>query len=164
MTDLPRGTVTFLFTDIEGSTALWERNRTAMRAAVNQHLVLLRDAIAAHGGVAFKTVGDAVQAAFVTAPPALAAAVAAQRELQVASWPDETGPLRVRMALHAGVAEPSDGDYLAPCLNRLSRLLAAGHGQQVLLTETVRRLLEGELPSGAALRAPRRHPPRHPVE
>src|SRR5688572_22037862 len=153
MTDLPRGTVTFLFTDIEGSTALWERDRTAMRAAVNQHLALLRESIAAHGGVAFKTVGDAVQAAFVTAPPALAAAVAAQRQLQAASWPDETGPLRVRMALHAGVAEPSDGDYLAPCLNRLSRLLATGHGQQVLLTETARRLLEGELPSGASLRA-----------
>jgi predicted ATPase/class 3 adenylate cyclase len=153
MTDLPRGTVTFLFTDVEGSTALWERDRTAMRAAVNQHLALLRDVIAVHGGVAFKTVGDAVQAAFVTAPPALAAAVAAQQELQAASWPGETGPLRVRMALHAGLAEPSDGDYLAPCLNRLSRLLATGHGQQVLLTETVRRLLEGELPSGASLRA-----------
>src|SRR5215213_3127224 len=153
MADLPHGTVTFLFTDIEGSTALWERDRTAMREAVNQHLTLLRDTIAALGGVAFKTVGDAVQAAFATAPPALAAAVGAQRALQSATWPEATGPLRVRMALHAGMAEPVDGDYLAPCLNRLSRLLAAGHGQQVLLTETVRRLLEGELPSGASLRS-----------
>src|SRR5215207_10683394 len=101
MADLPRGTVTFLFTDIEGSTALWERDRTAMHAAVNQHLALLREAVAAHGGVAFKTVGDAVQAAFATAPPALEAAVAGQRVLQGATWPDETGPLRVRMALHA---------------------------------------------------------------
>ena len=66
MADLPRGTVTFLFTDIEGSTALWERDRTAMRAAVNQHLALLREVIADHDGVAFKTVGDAVQAAFAT--------------------------------------------------------------------------------------------------
>ena len=74
MADLPGGTVTFLFTDIEGSTALWERDRTAMRAAVNQHLALLRDAIAAHGGVAFKTVGVAVHAGFATAPPALEAA------------------------------------------------------------------------------------------
>jgi predicted ATPase/class 3 adenylate cyclase len=153
MADLPRGTVTFLFTDIEGSTALWERDRTAMRAAVNQHLALMREAIAARDGVVFKTVGDAVQAAFATAPAALAAAVAAQRALQTATWPEATGPLRVRVALHAGMAEPIDGDYLAPCLNRLSRLLAAGHGQQVLLTETVRRLLEGELPAGVSLRA-----------
>jgi predicted ATPase/class 3 adenylate cyclase len=153
MADLPHGTVTFLFTDIEGSTGLWERDRTAMRAAVDQHLALLRDTIAALGGVAFKTVGDAVQAAFATAPPALAAGVASQRALQVESWPEATGALRVRMALHAGMAEPVDGDYLAPCLNRLSRLLGAGHGQQVLLTETVRRLLEGELPAGVSLRA-----------
>src|SRR5215210_4804487 len=149
MADLPRGTVTFLFTDIEGSTALWERDRTAMRAAVNQHLALLREVIVGQGGVAFKTVGDAVQAAFATAPPALEAAVAGQRALQAAAWSEATGPLRVRVALHAGMAEPMDGDYLAPCLNRLSRLLAAGHGQQVLLTETVRRLLEGELPDPA---------------
>src|SRR3954468_18724385 len=153
MADLPRGTVTFLFTDIEGSTALWERDRAAMRAAVNQNLALLREVIANHDGVAFKTVGDALQAAFATPPSALAAAVAAQRELQTATWPEATGPLRVRVALHAGMAEPSDGDYLAPCLNRLSRLLAAGHGQQVLLTETVRRLLEGELPVAVSLRA-----------
>ena len=157
MAELPRGTVTFLFTDIEGSTALWERDRSAMLAAVNQHLALLRDAIAGHGGVAFKTVGDAVQAAFASAPPALAAAVAGQRVLQAASWPDVTGPLRVRMALHAGMAEPVGGDYLAPCLNRLARLLAAGHGQQVLLTETVRRLLEGDVPTGVSLRALGRH-------
>ena len=153
MADLPRGTVTFLFTDIEGSTALWERDRTAMRAAAAQHLVILRDAIAIHGGIAFKTVGDAVQAAFTTAPPAVAAAVAGQLALQAETWPDETGPLRVRMALHAGMAEPVDDDYLAPCLNRLARLLAAGHGQQMLLTETVRQLLEGELPAGASLHA-----------
>src|SRR5215212_8742427 len=100
MADPPRGMVTFLFTDIEGSTALWERDRTAMRAAVNQHLALLREVIVGQGGVAFKTVGDAVQAAFAAAPPALAAVVAGQRVLQGATWPDETGPLRVRMALH----------------------------------------------------------------
>jgi predicted ATPase/class 3 adenylate cyclase len=152
MVELPQGTVAFLFTDIEGSTALWELDRTAMREAVNQHLALLRDAISSQGGVVFKTVGDAVQAAFATVPPALVAAVAAQRALQTASWPDALGPLRVRMALHAGMAEPIDGDYLAPCLNRLSRLLAAGHGEQVLVTETARRLLEGEHPVDVSLR------------
>src|SRR5919112_5685194 len=79
--ELPRGTVTFLFTDIEGSTTLWERDRNAMAAVVARHLAILDDAIAAHGGVHFKTVGDAVQAAFPTAPDAIAAALAAQRAL-----------------------------------------------------------------------------------
>jgi class 3 adenylate cyclase len=79
--ELPSGTVTFLFTDIEGSTTLWERDRAAMAAAVERHLHLLRAAIEAHSGVLFKTVGDAVQAAFATAPVAVAAAVAAQRAL-----------------------------------------------------------------------------------
>src|SRR4051812_10005306 len=79
MAELPSGTITFLFTDIEGSTALWERDRQAMTAAVERHLALLRAAIEAHGGVLFKTVGDAIQAAFPTAPGAVAAAIAAQR-------------------------------------------------------------------------------------
>jgi class 3 adenylate cyclase len=79
MPDLPSGTVTFLFTDIEGSTALWERDRQAMAAAVERHIVLLDAAIQAHGGIHFKTVGDAVQAVFPTAPDAIAAALDAQR-------------------------------------------------------------------------------------
>ena len=82
MADLPRGTVTFLFTDIEGSTALWERDRQAMASVVARHLALLDVAIAAQGGVHFKTVGDAVQAVFPTAPAAVAAALAAQRALR----------------------------------------------------------------------------------
>ena len=147
----PTGTVTFLFTDIEGSTRLWETNPARMRRAVDRHQVLLREAIADQGGVHFKTVGDALQAAFADAPSAVAAAVAGQQALVAEDWGDQ-GPLRVRMALHAGSATPVDGDYLAPCLNRLSRLLGAGHGEQVLLTETVRRLLEGSLPSGVAFR------------
>src|SRR5829696_8315698 len=122
MVDLPRGTVTFLFTDIEGSTALWERDRQGMAEAVDRHLALLRTAIDANGGVLFKTVGDAVQAAFLSAPSAIAAAVAAQRALQVEPWPDPPGPLHVRIALHAGEAIPRDGDYLASPLNRLARL------------------------------------------
>src|SRR5687768_14190492 len=86
MADLPRGTVTFLLTDIEGSTALWERDRAAMAAAVERHLALLRAAIEAHSGVLFKVVGDAVQAVFATAPHALAAAIDAQQALQAESW------------------------------------------------------------------------------
>src|SRR5215218_1221020 len=122
MADLPRGTVTFLFTDIEGSTALWERDRAAMSEAVDRHFALLRQGVEAHHGVLYKVVGDAVQAAFATASDALAAAVAAEQALVAPDW-GGLGPLRVRMALHAGAATPQDGDYLAPCLNRLARLL-----------------------------------------
>ncbi|MDF3042831.1 MAG: adenylate/guanylate cyclase protein, partial [Thermomicrobiales bacterium] len=152
MVDLPHGTVTFLFTDIEGSTVLWEQDRAAMATAVERHLALLRVAIEANGGVLFKTVGDAVQAAFPTAPGAIAAAIAGQRDLLTEPWPDPPGPLPVRMALHVGEAVPRDGDYLAAPLNRLARLLAAGHGTQIVLTEVVERLAEGVLPTGVSLR------------
>jgi class 3 adenylate cyclase len=156
MPDRPSGTVTFLFTDIAGSTALWERDRVAMRAAVERHLELLDAAIAAHGGVRFKIVGDAVQAAFPTAPAAVAAALDAQRALTAEPWL-KTGPLRVRMAVHTGEAQPRDGDYLAPALNRLSRLLNAGHGGQILLTETAHQLSRGALPPQASLKDLGRH-------
>jgi class 3 adenylate cyclase len=105
MPDLPRGTVTFLFTDIEGSTALWERDRQAMAETVARHIDLLGDAIRAHGGVHFKTVGDAVQAAFPTAPAAVAAALAGQQAILAETWP-AGDTLRVRMALHAGGCLP----------------------------------------------------------
>jgi hypothetical protein len=106
----PSGEVAFLFTDIEGSTRLWERDAAAMWRALEQHHTLLRDAIRAHGGVPFKTVGDAFQAAFASAPKAVTAA--AQRRLAAAQWP-ETGPIRVRMAVHVGEARPDRGDYTA---------------------------------------------------
>src|SRR5688500_17418812 len=119
MPELPSGTVAFLLTDIEGSTALWERDRAGMAAAVARHLVLLDAAITAHRGVHVKTVGDAVQAVFPTAGDAVAAALTAQHALLREDW-GATGELRVRMALHAGEAEPdSVGDYLAAPLNRL---------------------------------------------
>ncbi len=152
MPDLPSGTVTFLFTDIEGSTALWERDRAAMAVAMDRHLALLDAAIQIHGGVHFKTVGDAVQAAFPTAPEAVAAALNAQQCFLAEDW-GGIGALRVRMALHAGEAQPDQrGDYLTAPLNRLSRLLAAGHGGQVLLTQTVQQLCRGALPEGVELR------------
>src|SRR5215216_3111238 len=152
MVELPRGTVAFLFTDIEGSTALWERNRQAMAAAVERHFVLLDAAIQAHGGIHFKTIGDAVQAAFPVAPAAVAAACDAQRALLAEEW-GEVGTLPVRMALHAGEAEPdARGDYLAAPLNRLLRLLSAGHGGQILLTQAVQQLARGALPPGVELR------------
>src|SRR5262245_34780911 len=113
MPDLPSGTVTFLFTDIEGSTERWERDRAAMATAVSRHLTVLDAAIQHHGGVRFKTVGDAVQAAFPTAPQAVAAAIDGQKALIAENWGAVNG-LPVRMALHAGEAEPDGrGDYLA---------------------------------------------------
>jgi predicted ATPase/class 3 adenylate cyclase len=152
MPDLPRGTVTFLFTDIEGSTALWERDRAAMREAVDRQLAILQSLIAAHHGVLFKTVGDGTQAAFGTAEEALRAAVASQRAL-LAEDGGELGPLRVRMALHAGEAIPdTHGDYLAAPLNRLARLLSTGYGGQILLSQTVQQLTRGALPAGSELR------------
>lgn len=154
MADPPRGTVAFLFTDIEGSTKLWERDSAAMSEALQRHFAILGAAITAHGGVHFKTIGDAVQAAFPDVPAAARAAVDAQRGLAVEPW-TETGPLAVRMALHAGEATPTGGerlDYLAPALNRLARLLAAGHGGQILLSGVARALVASNLPAGVELR------------
>jgi predicted ATPase len=140
MRDFPSGTVTFLFTDVEGSTRRWEQDSTAMRAAIERHFAILDEAIRAHQGVRFKIIGDAVQAAFPTALDAVQAAVTAQRALVAEDW-GALGPVRVRMALHTGAATPHDHDYLSPALNRLARLLAAGAGGQILLTEATRQLV-----------------------
>src|SRR5260221_3846930 len=102
---LPSGTITFLFTDIEGSTPLWERDPAAMQAAVAQHHALLRAAIESNAGQVFQIVGDAFQAAFPLAAQALLAAVAAQRSLAAAEW-GATGPLQVRIGLHTCPALP----------------------------------------------------------
>ncbi|MFN8592903.1 MAG: tetratricopeptide repeat protein [Thermomicrobiales bacterium] len=149
MVNWPRGTVVFLFTDIEGSTVLWQQDRRATAAVVARHLRLLREAIEAHSGVHYKTIGDAVQAAFHTVSDALAAAVIGQQAILSEPWPPELDPIQVRMAIHVGSAEPVDGDYLAPALNRLSRVLASGHGGQILVTEAVRQLAGRDLPDGA---------------
>jgi predicted ATPase/class 3 adenylate cyclase len=155
MPEYPSGTVAFLFTDIEGSTALWERNRAVMATAVERHFTLLREATAAQDGVLFKTIGDAIQAAFPTVPKAITAAIDAQIALRRADWGD-LGPLRVRMAIHAGDGTPRDGDYLSSALNRLSRVLATGYGEQILLTDTARTLAT-TLPVGYALQDLGRH-------
>jgi class 3 adenylate cyclase len=115
----PTGTITFLFTDIEGSTKLWEDNAPAMQAALIRHDKLLRWAIGEEGGYVFKTVGDAFCCAFPTAPDALEAALETQRRLISAEW-ELTWPLEVRMALHTGAAEERDGDYFGPPVNRVA--------------------------------------------
>jgi LuxR family transcriptional regulator, maltose regulon positive regulatory protein len=147
---LPTGTITFLFTDIEGSTQLWENQPQAMSTALARHDAILHDVMVAHGGSVFKTVGDSMHAVFVTGPAALAAALAAQRALQAEAW-GVTSPLKVRMALHTGVAELRDGDYVGPPLNRAARLLAAGHGGQILLSLATEALVREQLPPGARL-------------
>ena len=151
MTDLPAGTITFLFTDIEGSTTRWEQQRVAMQAALARHDAILRGVIETHGGHVFKTVGDAFYTTFATAPAALAAALAAQHALAGEDW-GEVGPLRVRMALHTGTAEARDGDYFGPSLNRVARILSAGHGGQVLLSAVTQELVRDQLPASAELR------------
>ena len=149
--NLPTGTVTFLFTDIEGSTKLWEQHPDAMRTALARHDALLRQAIADNDGMVFKTVGDAFCAAFATAPQALAAALAAHLLLQKEEW-GETGSLRVRMGLHTGEAEERDGDYFGQTLNRVARLQAVGHGQQTLLSQATYQLVSSSLLPDVTLR------------
>jgi predicted ATPase/class 3 adenylate cyclase len=144
--------VTLLFTDIEGSTQLWEHYPQAMPSALARHDALLRRSVEAHGGVVFKSTGDGLHAAFARAPGALAAALAAQRALHAEPW-GPAGPLRVRMAIHTGVAEQRDGDYFGRPLNRAARLLAAGHGGQVLISGVTEELVREELPSEVGMRS-----------
>src|SRR5262245_26367370 len=128
MADLPTGTITFLFTDIEGSTRLWEAHPEAMRLALLQHDDLLRACIESHGGRVFKTVGDAFCALFVSPRRAVEAVLASQQRLPALALntPDGPFPLTVRMALHTGVVEERDSVYFGPPLNRVARLLAIG--------------------------------------
>ena len=152
MPDLPTGTMTFLFTDIEGSTDRWERYPAEMRAALAQHDTLMRTAFSAHGGTVLQTAGDSFVVVFARPAAALAAALDSQRALRdAAAWPAPLGPLRVRAALHSGPGEQrADGYHAEFILNRLARLLAAGHGGQILATGTTRQLLDGATPAGVA--------------
>lgn len=154
--NLPTGTVTFLFTDIEGSTKLWEQHPEAMRTALARHDVLLRQAVEDNSGVVFKTGGDGFCAAFATASDALQAALAAQCALHAEPWPDALA-LRVRMALHTGAAEARDNDYFGQPLNRVARLLSAGYGGQVLLSLPTEELVRDTLPTNAALKGMGEH-------
>nr|MBA3583632.1 adenylate/guanylate cyclase domain-containing protein [Gemmatimonadota bacterium] len=151
MADSWTGTLTFLATDIQGSTELWERYPGAMPAVLERHNGLLQAAVESCGGRVFKNTGDGLFSAFPAAPPAVAAALAGQRALLAAEWPTPE-PIRVRMALHSGEAEARGGDYFGPPVNRVARIMAAGHGGQVLLSQAVERLAAERFPEGAALR------------
>ena len=143
-------TSTFLFTDVEGSTRLWEDHAEEMRTALAEHDRLVRGAIEDRGGTVVKTTGDGILAAFSDPVAAVDAALAAQRALREVSW-SETGPLRVRMALHSGVAEARDGDYFGPALNRVARILAIAHGGQIVCSAAVAVLAADLLPTSVEL-------------
>jgi len=140
MNNLPTGTVTFLFTDIEGSTQLWEHHTDAMQRALPRHNAILREAIEQHAGHIFKTVGDAFCASFVQATDGVAAAIAAQQALQAEDW--GACKIKVRMGLHTGPAKVRQGDYFGPTVNRVARLTAAGHGGQILLSAMTQQHIE----------------------
>jgi predicted ATPase/class 3 adenylate cyclase len=144
--ELPSGTVTFLFSDLEGSTRLWEEHREAMRAALARHDQILRNAVEARGGQVVKSTGDGLHAVFTAADDAVAAAVDAQCGLSTESW-GETGELRVRMGLHTGTAERRGGDYFGSTLNRAARLMAVAHGGQVVCSATTADLARDVLTS-----------------
>ena len=146
----PTGTLTFLFTDLEGSTRLWEDHPQAMQGALARHDELLRDAIEAHDGRIVKMRGDGVHGVFATAHRALEAALAAQRALCSEQW-GATGALRVRIAVHTGEAEHRAGDYYGTAVNRAARLMGVGHGQQVLVSHATQQIVGDALPPGLQL-------------
>lgn len=153
--NLPSGTVTFLFTDIEGSTELWETHPDAMRVALDRHNDLLRACIEKCGGWVFKTVGDAFCAVFTDPCGAIESALTSQLALLTLTVdaPGVRLPLKVRMALHTCVVEERDGDYFGQPVNRVARLLATAHGGQVVLSAATQELVRGRLPADAGLRS-----------
>jgi predicted ATPase/class 3 adenylate cyclase len=151
MTALPSGTVTFLFSDIEGSTQLAERLGEGWGALLEEHRQIVRRAIAGGGGAEVGTEGDSFFAAFPTAAGALLAAVESQRALAAHAWPAGS-PIRIRIGLHTGEASLAGSDYIGLDVHRAARIAAAGHGGQVLLSDTTRALAESSLPQGVTTR------------
>jgi predicted ATPase/class 3 adenylate cyclase len=151
MAQLPTGTVTFLFTDIAGSTRLLQQLGNRYAEALGQHQALLRSAFTAHGGVEVDTQGDAFFVAFASAPAAVAAAAEATRALAEHAWPEGTS-LHVRMGLHTGTPQLVGDHYVGLDVHRAARIAAAAHGGQVLLSQTTRDLVEDQLPVGDTLR------------
>jgi predicted ATPase/class 3 adenylate cyclase len=151
--ELPIGTVTFLFTDVEGSTHLWERDPTAMRAATARHDAIVEEQVARRSGVVVRPrgEGDSRFAVFGRASDAVAAAAALQGALCAEVWPTPQ-PLRVRLALHTGEADLRDGDYYGAAVNRCARLRAIAHGGQVLLSQATYDLVRDALPGGVRVR------------
>jgi predicted ATPase/class 3 adenylate cyclase len=147
----PQGTVTFLFTDLEGSTRLWERHGQAMGAVIARHDDLLRDIVESNAGYVVERTGDGVLAAFAGAAAGLQAAVAVQRRFRKEDW-GPIGPLKVRAALHTASVEFKHNAYFGPGLSRAARIMAAGHGGQILVSLATQERLGSALPQGVTLR------------
>ena len=143
--------LTYLFSDVEGSTQLWERHPEGMQGALARHDAILRAAVEGCGGTVVKTTGDGLMAVFGSAPDAITASLAAQEGLRDEPW-GETGPLRVRMGMHVGEAQTRGGDYYGTAVNRAARVMAAAHGGQVLLSVPIAELVAGSLPDDVRLR------------
>jgi len=155
MSDLPSGTVTFLFTDVENSTPLWEQHPEAMKAALAKHDSLLRSIFLTHKGEIVKTTGDGFHVAFTTATDAVNAAIHSQQALQKDTWDEVT--IKVRMGLHTGEAELRDGDYYGGTLNRAARIMSIGHGGQILVSEATYQIIQEHLPAVASVHNLGRH-------
>ena len=152
MAELPSGTVTFLLTDVEGSTALWDEAPEAMRVALARHDALFDEAIRRHGGVDIRPrgEGDSRFAVFASAPAAVAAAVVVQRAFAAEDWPTPR-PINVRAGIHTGEAGLRDSDYYGSTVNRCARLRNIGHGGQVLISEATVGLVRDALPARSSL-------------
>ena len=165
MADWPSGTVTFLFTDVEGSTRLWEEHSEAMQGALARHDQILREAIEGNDGHVVKTTGDGFHAAFATAADAVLAAVSGQLALAREPW-GTPGPLLVRMGVHTGPASRRDGDYYGPAVNRAARLMSAAHGGQIVVSRATAELARDRVgpdvdaPRSRRASSPRRRPTR----
>ncbi len=151
MPQLPIGTVTFLFTDIEGSTKLLSRLRDSYADVQNDHRALLRTAVAGAGGEEVDTQGDSSFFAFRGAREAISAAVAAQRAHAAHEWPAD-GEVRVRMGIHTGEPVLAEDRYIGLDVHRAARICDAGHGGQVLISSTALALTGGDLPQGVTVR------------
>jgi class 3 adenylate cyclase len=147
---LPTGVVTFLFTDIEGSTRHWERTPEAMATALARHNEIVAEVVVTQEGVVFKTVGDAFCAVFGDPLSALKAAMEIQRTLRATTWTTDSD-LQVRIGIHTGTAWSEDGDYSGPSLSRVARLMAAGHGGQILISSATQRVVVDSLPRDVGL-------------
>jgi predicted ATPase/class 3 adenylate cyclase len=145
------GIQTFLFTDLENSTLLWEQSPGAMLLALAQHDALLKKAVEAHHGRIVKTTGDGLHATFVSPVDGVAAALAGQQALTTATWPGAIGPLKVRMGLHSGISQERDGDYYGWDVNLAARIMGLGYGGQILLSEVTTKLVGRSLPPGSSL-------------
>ena len=148
---LPQGTVTFLFTDLEGSTRRWEEHPAQMRDALARHNTIVHGAVESHGGVVFSTMGDGLAAVFASAREAVRAVLAAQQRLGAVNWGEVTGPLAARMGLLTDEGVLGGEHYLNQPLNRCARLMAAAHGGQALVSGATELLVRDDLPDGCAL-------------